>query len=696
MSGRNKSSIDSSKYIDPDFAHLDELNKNRNADPISEFEGLPDAHSENKFQTAHKTKMFTLRKQFHNIDQKMTKTQVSNQKLMNFISEKVEGKSEFLFYNFVEDTNIFTLRFMIFLLIEEIEIIIKNINGSTGMGPAMQMDAKLEKRNEVINYLLKEKMIFAKFIPKIISLIDTGKSLPNEINRKVLKTKPFPGKQEIIKDQDDMKADFNKFEGFKKFSEEYFTDTDQHNFLLSQKDLHDPLNNEYYKEIKNFKTTFEKNNKYDSILKDYEKLNKEIDMKNAQQEQLLERFQDLVDDFLLYSEEGVFKDKNPSDLQDRIKAKHSLDKPERKNSIKTSEHPPTEINVTPSRSQRKPTTTEGSKKKNSARTGAKNDYVSAEELNKEILDLKKKLDAVEIESQKNKSEARSDKNKIKPSSSANNLTKKDPKTSEKKKPPTRKNTKSAVKEPVDKTSKTSSEMQFTGTPKPDYLVDEIASSNNELDTSNLLKENDELQNIKQNTLQFDADFTLDANVSGPPPPTPPSGIKLNRDLDISGIPPPPPPENFDQDADLRFTMDDAGKNNTDNELKLTSDDGLGGQEVSTQKESLGFNLNNAPPPPPDNFDFDGGLNFNNAPPPPPGNFVQDADLRFTTNEGGPNKNDDGLKLTSDDQGQEISTQKESLAFDNKTAGFNAGGFDLNLEGDLSLNQNTTSGNDFAL
>jgi len=61
------------------------------------------------------------------------------------------------------------------LLIEEIETIIKNINGTTGMGPALQIEQKLEKRNEVINYLLKEKMVFAKFIPKIVSMIETEK-----------------------------------------------------------------------------------------------------------------------------------------------------------------------------------------------------------------------------------------------------------------------------------------------------------------------------------------------------------------------------------------------------------------------------------------------------------------------------------------------------------------------------------------
>ena len=228
------------------------------------------------------------------------------------------------------------------------------------------------------------------------------------------------------------------------------------------------LNVQYYREIKDYKTFFEKQNKVDLILTEYEKLNREIDIKNAEKAELMERFQDLVDDFILYSEEGVFKDQNPADLQERIKQKHNLesqkkidshrkidshikiDEHRKKSSTKLSENV-TEIQLTPPRKRTSIKETEGkiSTKKTTSNRESKKDYVSAEELNKEILDLKRKLEAVEVESSRQKYDSHSLKggSKIRSVGSISSIKKADvPRQSDKKKPPSKRSVNSSAKE----------------------------------------------------------------------------------------------------------------------------------------------------------------------------------------------------------------------------------------------------------
>ena len=87
--------------------------------------------------------------------------------------------------------------------------------------------------------------------------------------------KPFEEKQQIMDDLNNMITDYSQFSTFKSFVNEYFTDNDYQNFMLSKQNLkqaNDPINNEYFRLVKDFKTSFEKLDGHSKLMKDYQKL----------------------------------------------------------------------------------------------------------------------------------------------------------------------------------------------------------------------------------------------------------------------------------------------------------------------------------------------------------------------------------------------------------------------------------------
>lgn len=335
----------------------------------------------------------------------MSNTKVSNQKLMSFIRAKVEEKKEFLKYNFVEDSNTYTLKFMIYLLTEEIEIIIKNIDGRSGMGKLIEFDKKLEKRNNIINYLIREKMIFSKFITKVMEIFQSGQSTNIEIDRKIRKMKPFPGKQEILDDLSTMKNDYAQLENFKAFIKEYFTDTDYQNFLLSQPTLKNPMESENFEYIKGLQTSFDKLNRYDTIQKDYDLMVKESDARGAQYIELMERYEDLVDDFVLYTQKNTvskdFQGKGDGDskaeVESIIREKHRPDRPLHEQAPVQTESKSAfkglpDQNL--SRNSLKSSQRSGKQSQPLTKSQHKEEYVSHEELQAELRELQKKLDTI--------------------------------------------------------------------------------------------------------------------------------------------------------------------------------------------------------------------------------------------------------------------------------------------------------------
>jgi glycerol uptake facilitator-like aquaporin len=75
-------------------------------------------------------------------------------------------------YEWARDTNVMNLRFFSYLMMEEIETIIDNMDETRGMNYLNSVDAKLQKRNNIINHLLREKAVTAKLMTKILAIME--------------------------------------------------------------------------------------------------------------------------------------------------------------------------------------------------------------------------------------------------------------------------------------------------------------------------------------------------------------------------------------------------------------------------------------------------------------------------------------------------------------------------------------------
>lgn len=298
MPGRNKDcSIEFDKFDEQQKSHLE---------PMADINNFIDTNISDNTNNLHaqKTKRATLQKIFNNIDAKMTNTKVPNSKLMKYIKSKIHEKREFQRYDFTEDSNLYSLRFMIYLLIDEIEKIINNIDGKSGMSKLVEFDKKLKKRNDIVNYLQREKSIFAKFMSKILGIQEYGEKSVIEVNRKIIKMKPFPGKQDIQDNLSNMKNDYASCETFKNFSQEYFTDSDYENLLKTQENQSKLLNDPNFKFIHNLHNSFEKLKSHNTLQQDYENAVKEIDEKSLDYCNLQEKYEYLVDDFVKYTKDN--------------------------------------------------------------------------------------------------------------------------------------------------------------------------------------------------------------------------------------------------------------------------------------------------------------------------------------------------------------------------------------------------------
>jgi hypothetical protein len=74
------------------------------------------------------------------------------------------------------------LRFFSFLLMEEIETIIDNMDETRGMNYLNSVDAKMQKRNNIINHLLREKAVTAKLMTKVLAIMENTATDSSDLN----------------------------------------------------------------------------------------------------------------------------------------------------------------------------------------------------------------------------------------------------------------------------------------------------------------------------------------------------------------------------------------------------------------------------------------------------------------------------------------------------------------------------------
>ena len=83
--------------------------------------------------------------------------------------------------------------------------------------------------------------------------------------------------------------------------------------------------------MNDIQTNFEKLRGYEKLKKEYEKLAKESDIREVQNMELMERYEDLVDDFVVFTQKGKIDDpvqkKKDEELAKNIREKHDPTKP---------------------------------------------------------------------------------------------------------------------------------------------------------------------------------------------------------------------------------------------------------------------------------------------------------------------------------------------------------------------------------
>lgn len=291
-----------------------------------------------------KTKHFILQKIYHNIFNKMNKVKVSNTDLMKHIESqlKIRERKEYLGkLDFINDNNPYSLKFLAFLQVEEIERIIKNIDkmgdGSKGF------DEKLQKRDDVISYLFKEKVLQSKFVSKMMEIFEfTGKAC-SHMKTKISKIDSFDGKDEVLKNLEELNHDLSYLDTFKSFFSSYFTYQDYENFNLAQYNVNEHKEAEKYKKfIENISTSFERCQSHEELRKKHDTLQHDLESKTKNYDTLLKRYENLIEDFILYTKKGVIKEiklggvsgnkieqvkKAQGEIESKIRQNHNVDGP---------------------------------------------------------------------------------------------------------------------------------------------------------------------------------------------------------------------------------------------------------------------------------------------------------------------------------------------------------------------------------
>lgn len=224
---------------------------------------------------------------------------------------KCREKKDLFAYNYSQDTNLLNLRFCIYLLAEELETIINNLDESHGNNYINSIDAKLEKRNEIINYLLKEKAVTQKLFTRVLSVFTNCYAECGDLLALSEVLSDSKEKGRFVAKVKAMQADLQIVEEFKSYAKTYFTEKDLQNLVSLQRDVPNPLTRDQYLKIADFVPVFDKVDRYQQLLEEYRTLSADMTLKEENYSRLLKKYDQLIKDFTELTVQGTRQIVNP-------------------------------------------------------------------------------------------------------------------------------------------------------------------------------------------------------------------------------------------------------------------------------------------------------------------------------------------------------------------------------------------------
>ena len=234
---------------------------------------------------------------FTEIERKLFDTRIDNVKLSQFLKVKQRDKKEYVKYEWARDTNVMNLRFFNYLLIEEIETIIDNMDETRGMNYLNSVDAKMQKRNNIINHLLREKAVTAKLMTKVLAIMENTSMDATDLMG-MLKHIQSRDRSRVLSKLNNIVEDMKAIEQIRVLSKGYFNEIDFQNLIAAQKGLKDPLSPSHFDQLREIRTTFERVNRHMQISEEYKKLQAEMDIREKNYTELIGRYEQLIADFL--------------------------------------------------------------------------------------------------------------------------------------------------------------------------------------------------------------------------------------------------------------------------------------------------------------------------------------------------------------------------------------------------------------
>lgn len=253
---------------------------------------------------------------FREVTTNLFETKIEPAKLLYFLENHCKEKKDMFAYNYARDTNLLNLRFCIYLLSEELETIINNLDESHGNNYINSIDAKLAKRNEIINYLLREKGVTQKLFSRLLSIFQNIVAECGDLLSMTEAVSDFKEKGRFVNKVKSMQSDLKIIDEFKSYVKSYFTDKDIANLISLQRDLPNPMTRDQYQKITDFVPVFDRVDRYQQLLDEYRSLSNDMSLKEENYSRLLKKYDQLLKDFTDLTVQGTKQIVNPLGPED--------------------------------------------------------------------------------------------------------------------------------------------------------------------------------------------------------------------------------------------------------------------------------------------------------------------------------------------------------------------------------------------
>ena len=280
----------------------------------SNSKSIPKAPSKNLTQNNYtkEDETLMLKMIFKNVKENFDNIQVPKNTIIDYINSKLATKENFLFnhLNFMEEHEDFKLKFIIFLLTEEIELLTKKIfERDLLKDNILEYEHKVEKRNNIIDQLLREKLLFGNFLNKTMTFVQDNRQLIDDlfINVKDIEEISYLAKGSIMNEIIPIKQKFKDIQILQEFTKEYFTEKDYELLITCQSHSRDPQCHKHFQLIETIQDSFSDFDYNKKIRKEYQIVVNEQKNKEDQYNELKMKYNSLYDDFLLLSRMNLVK-----------------------------------------------------------------------------------------------------------------------------------------------------------------------------------------------------------------------------------------------------------------------------------------------------------------------------------------------------------------------------------------------------